>query len=806
MKTQLIKATLLLGCILLAASTAMHADDRSAKQSEKVGESPRKVALAKVLSGADRLVIEPIPESKEHRPEVIKGVETIKGLIDRIEIDDAKSGALWMAEGGYRFHFYVGDRLVVTLREIEGVALRWENGKWASPPGSFFKAEDAGLTEKAQAAIPLWFKEHGFPDLQERREERLKREKEERIKAERFIACFPERARRFFNSQTGGPTKLEPLDGDFGKRLAAAVGDGETLAVASCRALGTLLDSDSSWSMTGGKEQLVLAAAKTITAEQFLAALNRLKEDRRGLLGAARFYFWEDWRERMPVQSRPEWAVRLAEVVLHDGWDGNKSLVLRWLQYDDSPPVRALLHRVRHGETGKEVDRKTVWFDEPGIRAAATLALVCLNEPIPKEEVAVLLQKSQFKQDKAAYEVCLAFLGDPSFLRREQFLLKSYMIGYAGLEAIERFKGKHGIDVLVLGALHHPWGAVRDEAVKVFNRITGRNWDDRQIELWWEEGADGQNPKPTIKNVGLVKAYREKSGPYFALRPDGRQLAISTLNIIDLHSVSGDSKELQLRGHDGYAEMLSFSTDSKQLYSIGYDKTVRVWDVATGQQSRSRSLNGDSPLFKSSDGKLLSVIQDNGKLMLHDMVDNQEIFKLDVPDKSGFQLDWRISELKNFDVNVNLGRCALTLADGIIHVRDLSSGRDLATIRGKNVSLVRLSPTGRFLLVVESDSIASIWDIAKGTRQCSVTNKIGSMGKLAISADDKYLFVGTRYDSEAGQVWVFDAESGKQLSHFRADVQYIDDFQFSSTGQYVVTTSWSGQIRVWDIAKILGQK
>jgi hypothetical protein len=42
------------------------------------------------------------------------------------------------------------------------------------------------------------------------------------------------------------------------------------------------------------------------------------------------------------------------------------------------------------------------------------------------------------------------------------------------LKAIEKYKGKHGMEALVNTALHHPWEGTRDEARKTFERITGK--------------------------------------------------------------------------------------------------------------------------------------------------------------------------------------------------------------------------------------------------------------------------------------------------------------------------------------------
>lgn len=480
---------LLLGCsVLLAAEPPFPDKPKPPVRQLDRWEKP----LEDALTGADRLVVQPVKvkDPVKQPPFEIKGADKIKTLFPLMEVDAAKSNYHCLCDGDYRFQFYQGDKLLVTLGFHHGFGLRWHGGQW---PG------DAYLTLKAQPAIPLWFKENGYEALQKDREARLADLKEEQAATEKFIECFHEATRKFFRAPGArGPQDIDKVDGDLGKNIAQAIGKGDELAQSVCKALGTLKAYDQSWSQTTGKERRALAAVNTVTGEEFLAALDKLKDDRKALLGAARVYFWERHIDKIPEKSRPEWTVRLCEVVLTDGLDSNKSIALRALAEFKDPQVQGFLREVCQGKVGKEIEYAGGGSQEPGIRTSAALILAQQGDATIKEAVEQRLKQAKARQEVAGLEVCLALLGDAKYVKQEHFKVASYSIGYAALKAIELHKDKPGVmDLLVEGGLEHPWGGVNNEAVYLFERITGQDWTQKypnvmpysfrkDIKEWWQ--------------------------------------------------------------------------------------------------------------------------------------------------------------------------------------------------------------------------------------------------------------------------------------------------------------------------------
>ena len=105
--------------------------------------------------------------------------------------------------------------------------------------------------------------------------------------------------------------------------------------------------------------------------------------------------------------------------------------------------------------------------------------------------------------------------------------------------------------------------------------------------------------------------------PYaVAYSPDGALLAVGfTSGNIVLWNVDPQTGQIaqrcHLRGHTNVIRAIAFSPDNKQLASISNDHSLRIWEVALGQETMTFDINAKLLAFSPNGNRLAIVGADN---------------------------------------------------------------------------------------------------------------------------------------------------------------------------------------------------
>lgn len=348
------------------------------------------------------------------------------------------------------------------------------------------------VLDAAATNPPAWYAEYDTA-----RNERLAQAERERQIEEAFVNSFPLHARHCFDLPPEENEEFEETEKRQGEALAEAITDRVELTLCICRAFGIRNDS---WNMSVSSDRVVEHALPEITGRDFAAALEGCGDDATALLGAAKLYFWFEFDRKLSDEERLEWGIRLAEAVLDGNFGDNKPLVLRSIARLDSPRVDELLWRAVRKNSKEQKEDLADDAREPSLSAMTMLILAQRKHPDADSELKNRLHSAE-GQDRIAYEVALALLGDSQYVKADNFDTESHLVASAAIKAIEQFEGSAGMDVLFDSGLTHPWAAVRNESLLAAQRLTGQEWHRKgsrrqpgasgeEAQTWWKDNRE----------------------------------------------------------------------------------------------------------------------------------------------------------------------------------------------------------------------------------------------------------------------------------------------------------------------------
>ena len=204
----------------------------------------------------------------------------------------------------------------------------------------------------------------------------------------------------------------------------------------------------------------------------------------------------------------------------------------------------------------------------------------------------------------------------------------------------------------------------------------------------------------------------------------------------------------EFRQHEGPVECVAWSPDGKKIASASDDKTVKLWEAATG--------------------KLLSTLQGH-------------------TDKV---------------TSVTWSPDGETLASGssdqTVKLWNVATGKLLTSLQGHaaNVISVAWSPDGKTLASGSIDQMVKLWEAATGKLLGTLQGHGASVISVAWSPDGKTLASGS--DDQTVKLW--EAASGKLLASFNGHTDRVWSVAWSPDGKKITSASGDKTVKVWEVA------
>lgn len=246
--------------------------------------------------------------------------------------------------------------------------------------------------------------------------------------------------------------------------------------------------------------------------------------------------------------------------------------------------------------------------------------------------------------------------------------------------------------------------------------------------------------------------------------------------------------ERTLLGHDGIVRAVAVTATGDRAVSASGDLTLRVWDLATGQQLHTLAGHedgvaavaltaaGDRAVSGSFDQTVRVWDLTTGRL-LHTLRGHED----------------RVGAVA---VTAAGDRAVSASADGSLCVWDLGDGRLLHTLRGHEggVEAVAVTAAGERAVSASVDRTLCVWDLSTGQLLHALRGHQGPVNAVAVTpAGDRAVSA-----SDDGTVGVWDLAAGRLLHTLRGHEAGVETVAVTPAGDRIVSGAKDHTLRVWD--------
>jgi hypothetical protein len=285
----------------------------------------------------------------------------------------------------------------------------------------------------------------------------------------------------------------------------------------------------------------------------------------------------------------------------------------------------------------------------------------------------------------------------------------------------------------------------------------------------------------------LVRALASHSASFFsvAFSHDGRWLAAGTNDrTIRLWQVATGREMPKLSGHTGWVKAVAFSPDSRLLASASNSGEVKLWETNTEHEIYSEPYSQERlhTIAFSPDGKSVAAAGTG-----------QTVHLLDVATKRTRNLIGHTGEVTSLAFVPNSSLIASGSTDKTVRLSNLATGTVVRTFElSGQVNAVAVSPDGTMLAAGTADSKVALLTVASGAVR-TMTAHAGEVFSLAFSPDGSWLASGGM--DQTVRLW--DARTGLEVRTLAGSSGDVNGVVFTNDSRSLISANGDGSMMVW---------
>ena len=302
--------------------------------------------------------------------------------------------------------------------------------------------------------------------------------------------------------------------------------------------------------------------------------------------------------------------------------------------------------------------------------------------------------------------------------------------------------------------------------------------------------------------IGIASAIALMAVSYYSLQPNSPAIQLppasddqdssSAVAAVRQSAIAAKLTPVRtLTGHTDAVWSVAVSPDGQTLVSGSEDKTIKLWQLSTGQIWRTLKSNSEQVLSVafSPDGQSLT----SGSFATANAIRTWQLQTGELHR----QFSPQANKVWSVDISSNGETLASTSGERGIKIWHLPTGELRQSLKGHTDTVwsVKISPDGKFLASGSKDKTIKVWHLPTGRLLHTLTDHTNRVRAVAISPDSRIL-VSSSWDQT---IKIWHLQTGKLLHTLNSHSGYVNAVAISPDGQTIASGSDDNTIKLWHL-------